>query len=335
MSHWMKSISLFWVIMLVAAAGCSSGSNTAAPAETKSNESAAAVAGTIRTFEDAMGTVDIPGTPVRIVSLDWVYTEELITLGIQPVGAASTEQYRRLYGSNPELAVDVKDVGERQEPNLEVLAALKPDLIISNLFFSKTNYESLKGIAPTLLFNPYPDQGQINQYEEMEQSFRTIAEIVGKQEEAEQVLADLQRTYGEAKDKLKAAGQDGAPFVLSQLFPGQGGANLRLMTDNSTAVQTLQRIGLNNAYQPGKFEQYGFSQTNVEALTPIQDANFFYVPSEDSGAIEKQLAENALWKGLEFVKEQRNYSLGSDAWLFGGPLSAMELANRIVRVLAP
>ncbi|MNW69967.1 hypothetical protein D3C74_491200 [compost metagenome] len=49
---------------------------------------------------------------------------------------------------------------------------------------------------------------------------------------------------------------------------------------------------------------------------------------------EKQLKDNAVWKGLKFVKEGRTYPLGGDMWLFGGPESAELLANKIVELLA-
>jgi ABC-type Fe3+-hydroxamate transport system substrate-binding protein len=37
---------------------------------------------------------------------------------------------------------------------------------------------------------------------------------------------------------------------------------------------------------------------------------------------EKQLKDNAVWKGLSFVKENKTFMLPGNTWPFGGPLSA-------------
>jgi ferric hydroxamate transport system substrate-binding protein len=85
-----------------------------------------------------------------------VYAENLLALGIQPVGVADIRGYQKYVNVQPSLAESVVDIGTRQEPSLEAIAQLKPDLILGVELRHQTIYDTLSAIAPTLLFNPYP-----------------------------------------------------------------------------------------------------------------------------------------------------------------------------------
>lgn len=69
-------------------------------------------------------------TATRVIALEWVYAENLLALGIQPVGVADIQGYKQYVNVQPSLTESVVDVGTRQEPNLEAIAQLKPDLIL-------------------------------------------------------------------------------------------------------------------------------------------------------------------------------------------------------------
>mgnify|MGYP001496540210 CR=1 FL=1 len=329
--------TLIICFLLLLTAGCGAGAGSGGGSNASGTDPAASSSPTeadaVKTIQHGLGTTEIKGTPKRIVVLEWTYAEDLLALGIQPVGVADIAGYNKWVNVQPKLAANVVDVGTRQEPNLEVITGLKPDLIITAAFRAKNSYDRLKAIAPTLAFDPYPPEGSIDQYSEMEQTFKTIADVVGKRAEADKVLSDLHKSYESAKEKLKAANKEGAQFVLTQAFSNQNAAALRLFTDNSMAVQILQRIGLKNAYKSSKFEIYGYSDATVEALVSVQNANFLYVVQDSDNVFENQLKNNAVWNGLNFVKEKRTYPLGGDTWLFGGPLSAKLFVEKTVQLL--
>ncbi|MFP3422141.1 ABC transporter substrate-binding protein, partial [Bacillus sp. SIMBA_161] len=65
-----------------------------------------------------------------IVALEWGFVESLLTLGIQPVGVADIKGYQEYVNIPLQLSETVQDVGTRQEPNLETIAQLQPDLIL-------------------------------------------------------------------------------------------------------------------------------------------------------------------------------------------------------------
>ena len=75
---------------------------------------------------------------------------------------------------------------------------------------------------------------------------------------------------------------------------------------------------------------FGSSTFNVEGLTKYDDVNYLYTVQDEDNIYENQLKKNAVWKSLDFVKEDRLFNLGGDTWLYGGPLSAETLLNKIV-----
>jgi iron complex transport system substrate-binding protein len=108
------------------------------------------------TIEHDFGSTTITAPAQRIVVLEWVYAENLLALGVMPVGMADIDGYNNWVKIEPQLDETVVDVGTRQEPNLEVIAELQPDLIIAPSFRVSANYEALSAIAPTITFNSYP-----------------------------------------------------------------------------------------------------------------------------------------------------------------------------------
>ncbi|MGY4690606.1 ABC transporter substrate-binding protein [Salibacterium sp. K-3] len=285
------------------------------------------------TITDATGEKELEGTPENIVVLEWVYAEDLLALGVQPTGVADIEGYNSWVNIEPELSDNVTDVGTRQEPSLEKIAQLEPDLIITAQSRHEGISDELNEIAPTLMFEPYPEKGEGNQYEEMQTTFQEIAKAVDKEDQADQVLSDLEDSYSELESELTEAGMDGTEILLSQAFSSNETATLRLFTDNSMVMQIMNRIGLNNAYDGSDFEIYGYSQASVEDLEPYQDAHFMHIVQKDDNVFENQLDGNPVWENLNFVEEDRIYALPGDTWTFGGPLAAEVFAEETVQAL--
>lgn len=264
----------------------------------------------------------------RVVALEWVYAEDLLALGIQPVGVADIQGYQTFVDVEPRLAKNVVDVGTRQEPSLEAIAQLEPDLIIGTNLRHEAIYDSLSAIASTLLFNPYPESNSLTQLDEMQQTFRAIAERVNRQEAAETVLRQMQDTFKAASDRIRATQQNNS-FILGQF--NEATPQIRLFTDDAMAVQVLNKIGLENIWK-GQFDRFGFNTVGIEAFPKIEQANFLYI-APDNNTHFKQLQNHPVWKGLKFVQENRFYSIGADTWVFGGPKSAQVLVEKVTTAL--
>ncbi|XSG76648.1 ABC transporter substrate-binding protein [Herpetosiphon llansteffanensis] len=298
----------------------------AAEATTAPADSAAGT----RTIKHVMGETTITGVPQKVVVLEWVYVENLLALGVQPAGVADIEGYNKWVDVPVELGPDAVDVGTRGEANLETIASIKPDLIITLQYDAEKNYAQYSAIAPTIVFNAYPESG--DQYTEMIETFNTIADVLGKTEEAKAVLAKMEQTYAEAKQTLAAAGFENAPYVLAQAYTSNSAAEIRLFTDNSMIAKLISKTGLKNAWTDSTFQVYGFSTVGSEALAGLGDIHFMYVVADDDNPFASGTIK-PFWDSLDFVKKGQAYPLGGDVWFFGGPLSAEVLAERVVKSL--
>ncbi|MFC9709405.1 ABC transporter substrate-binding protein [Paenibacillus sp. NPDC056933] len=320
-------IMLAFVLVL---AGCGKTNSTTEPSQDADSGSAPAeeTAGPV-TVKHSGGELKLDKPAKRVVTLEWTYTEDVVALGVQPVGSADNANYK-VYVT-PEAALDdtVTDVGTRDEPNLEAIAALKPDLIIAN---SNSNiYDQLNAIAPTLEYDLYTGDGYT--YDKMTETFNNIAVALGKEDQAKKVLDELDQHYVEAKEKLAAAGKDNFHFALTQAFTYQNAASLRMFTDNSVVIGTLDKIGMVNDWQPDKLEGYGFSTVGIESLSTVQDSNFIYITQPDDDVFGTAMKDNSVWNGLNFVKDKRIYQLDSTTWTFGGPISSKVLVDGVVEAI--
>ena len=97
-----------------------------------SDTTATADAAFPRTVVHAMGETEIPARPQRIVVLDTGELDSALSLGVTPVGAVTTAVSEDFLSYLAEGAAGVERVGTIAEPNLEAIAALQPDLILSN-----------------------------------------------------------------------------------------------------------------------------------------------------------------------------------------------------------
>jgi iron complex transport system substrate-binding protein len=109
-----------------------------------------APSGPTRTIKHAMGETQVPATPQRVVVLDQDKLDTMFTLGLTPVGGTvgtdSPTMPKYLGGKYAEL----KNVGTLQEPDLDAIRVLKPDLILGSKFRQEKFYDELSTIAPTV-----------------------------------------------------------------------------------------------------------------------------------------------------------------------------------------
>lgn len=279
------------------------------------------------------GPVTVEERPERIVALEWVYVEDLLALGITPVGVADVEGYREWVGIESPLPDDVEDVGTRQEPSIERIAALEPDLILTDQNRSTANDDALSERAPTISFEPaFTSQEPGGQWDVMERTLRDLALATGRTEQAEQVLDDLDAAVEEAAGRVEQAGLETNRFLLALGGDQNGQPGFRISTDNALMVDALTRIGLENAWDAPPAE-WGFTEANVEAISEVEgDLHFFYVaqPEED---VVADLEGNDLWRNLAFVRAGNVHDIGADTWLYGGPLSVETLLTRVTDAL--
>lgn len=291
--------------------------------------------GTPRVVAAEGGEITLTGTPQRVVALEWSIVEYVLALGVQPVAIADVDGFNDWVSLPVELGPAVTDVGLRQEPSLESIAAAEPDLILAEIDRDEAIFEQLTAIAPTLLVGSHPTEAGETPLDDINDRLRTIGLALDRTAEAEAVIAEMDRAITDATTAIGTAGRVGESFILTQAFTSENVPTFRLFTDQSLFGSVVSELGLTNAWQ-GEPDPWGFNTVTVEALVDAPpDTHFFYVVQDSDNIFASQLRDDPIWSSLPFVQTGRTYSLGGDTWTFGGQLSVQRLVAQVVDHLAP
>lgn len=320
------------VVAALVLAACGSG-DTSDDAETTDDAAGAGedADSSAISVDTAHGPVELDEPATTVVALEWSAAENLLALGIQPAGVADVEGYGVWVSAGPELGADVVDVGTRQEPSLEQIEALEPDLILTDDDRSANNLDELQSIAPTYSSNFYGHEG--GQLQAMRDTFTDTAVLTGTEDVAESVLSDLDARIDEFAQAADDAGMAGEPFLLTQGYTYEGAATIRVFGAPTFASELLEAAGLTNGW-PGETDQYGLTDTDVEGLTQADpDSSMIYVAQEDDNIFTGALADNPIYQGLDFVEGDRVYPIDPGTWLWGGPVSSVTILDEVQQAL--
>jgi ferric hydroxamate transport system substrate-binding protein len=287
-----------------------------------------------RIIKHAMGETEVTGIPKGVIALEWIYAENLLALGIQPVGVAEIEDMKEWVNLTG-VALDesvVVEVGVRAEPNFETIAQLEPDLIIGHITNNGPIYEDLSRIAPTLLFDPgVSKEDSSTQLEEMRQTFMTMADLLGRHDQGMEVLERMNNTIADAARQVSESGKTGDKFVLALGYTWTDDIIMRIYTNNSIGVEVMEQMGMENAWSVER-APWGFTDATLEDFATAQDADFFYMaPANDN--IFEAYADNPAWSNLQFVREGRVYYLGGNSPT-GGPILTEMFAEQVAETIA-
>ena len=160
----------------------------------------------------------------RVVALEWLPVELLLALGVTPYGVADTHNYR-LWVEEPELPASVIDIGQRTEPNLELLQQMAPSLILMSEGFGPSP-EKLAPIAPSMSF-AFSQQGS-TPLAVGKNSLRALGQRLGLEAAAEQHLNDFNQFMQAARQRFSAS-RNTSLLMFSLL-------------DTRTATQAIDRL---------------------------------------------------------------------------------------------
>ncbi|MER6156417.1 iron-siderophore ABC transporter substrate-binding protein [Streptomyces sp. NPDC001868] len=286
------------LLLATACGGGDSDSDASAGAEasTSSGESAFPVS-----VDHKYGSTTIKAEPKRIVTVGLTDQDAVLALGQVPVG--TTEWLGGYKGAIGPWAEDklgsaaaptvLKDTGTG--PQVEKIAALKPDLILAVYGgLTKEQYESLSKFAPVVAQpKAYNDYGV-----PWQEQTETIGKALGKPEEAAEAVADTEAKIKTAADKYPAF--KGSTAVMATPYEGMfvfgsQDARSRLLTGLGFALPT----DLDKAIG----DQFGANISKERTDLLDQDAIVWIVgdPVKDAAKLHK----DASYKDLGVVKEGR------------------------------
>ncbi len=246
----------------------------------------------------------------RIVGVQFVGA--LLALGIQPLATT-----RELLQSSQLLRKRLPNIVEVDSDNqVEVLRQLAPDLIIAPtyLYNYPNELKELEQIAPVLTI-PW---GKLDKLEEV----RLLGKLLGRTQEAENWIANLQQSALEARQVI-------TPF----LAPGTTAGIFELSYDNLWLIPYLSVRSVYTLYQllglsaPERIQQEvlqtGLHRKVKEQELPLYAAThmFVIVPSDDTETFRTKLMERSVWQRLVYEQGCQLHLLKLNEFWFDDGLS--------------
>ncbi len=261
-----------------------------------------------RVVSHAMGKTTVVGTPKRVIVLDTGELDSVLALGVKPVGAVAADATQGLQSYLSDRTQGVETVGTINEPNLERIAALQPDLILSNKVRHADIYDKLSRIAPTVFAEKVGVAWKDN--------FLLAGQALGKKDEAETVLADYKR-------QAQALGRSvGDPARLEVSMARFLSDSIRLYGEGSFIGTILEDAGFSRpaVQQVDKT----FVEVSREQISQADGDVIFYGAYGPAGkAQQEQLTAAPLWQNLSAVRAGKAYEVNDDVWYLGiGPIAA-------------
>lgn len=252
----------------------------------------------------------------RIATVDWTIAETLLALGVTPLAVGDVGSYRAWVGE-PLLPAAVVDIGQRAQPNRELLAELKPDRILISPLAAPLA-PTLSRIAPVQSIALYEPDADL--WQRLHEATLTIAALVDKAAEAEQLLARLDQDLAQMRATLP---EDLPPLLVVQFIDER---HVRVFGRHSLFDAVMQRLGLCNGWQ-GETNAWGFAVASLEQLMALPQARLVVVDPIPVGVSER-LLEPGLWQQLPQVRAAALLHLPA-VWSFGGVLAARRFAVQL------
>ena len=261
------------------------------------------------TVKDAKGEFTLDKTPSRVVALEYSFVDALAQVSVSPVGVADDNKVDRILPQVREKIAAWQSVGTRSQPSLEVIASLKPDLIIADPSRHTAVFEELKKIAPTVMFDSRHES-----YQENLETAQKIGDLVGKSSEMKAKINEHNDYIANIAKNLGVQGKK-ASFGTSRED------KFNIQNDNGYVGSFLTTLG----FAPTKLNSdQSFVEINLEQLVMEKPEYLFIAHYRDESIARKWEAE-PLWKAIPAVKANHVYSVDSDMWARGRGLEASKI----------
>ncbi|MBH1934345.1 iron-siderophore ABC transporter substrate-binding protein [Streptomyces sp. AV19] len=320
-------------LLLAAAATAAALALTACGTTEPAADKADKPAGRITLTDASGGKVELDGPAKRVVGTEWNVVENLVSLGVDPVGVADVKGYKTWDTAVP-LKNEPKDIGTRGEPSTDTIAALKPDLIVATTDLPAAAVKQLRKVAPVLNLRAADAADPIGR---MTGNLDLIARATGTTQQAGKLKEQFQKKLDEGRKALAGAGRAGTEYAFADGYVVSNQVTIRPFTGGSLIGAVNEQLGLKNAWSVKGDKSYGLGSTDVEGLTELgDDVRFAYIGSDgdkSSTPFTGVLADDKVWTSLPFVEKGNVHRLPDGIWMFGGPESMAKYVDSVVEAL--
>ncbi len=244
----------------------------------------------------ALGQVEIPLHPQRIIVLDNSFIlDPLLALSTRPVGVAPCS-YCVTSDILDEFIAYVPVVGHWEQPSLEKILSLKPDLIVGHIW-QKQYYSLLSTIAPTVLVDTDSEV-------DFKKNLKYLAEILDRSDQAEEILAD----YNEQIQKFRQQFRETLETKTVSIIHLYGSTVHVYGADIVPYGQVMSDAGIQ--FIPAYKNLKGYLGLSIEAL-PEWDADILFVVILRQDDAEKlkspSFLKQPIWSTLKAVQNNQVY----------------------------
>lgn len=158
------------------------------------------------TIKDSYGrTITLNKEPKRIISIAPNITEIIFALGKQNELVGRTD-----YCDYPTAAKKITSIGTLEQPNIEKIAALKPDLVIASTHFSQASLKKLEelNIKVAVLYGSENFNGAYD-------TISKVGKLTNANSKANEIISGMKKKVQYVKDKVKNEKEPTVYYVVS------------------------------------------------------------------------------------------------------------------------
>lgn len=251
------------------------------------------------TTSAAAETTAAANSTERVVVLNTGQLDNMLTLGVLPVGSAKAKGadlipdfIRDEFGDQYDLD-SITDCGVRANPNLEVIASLEPTLICANSRTDEAILNQLREIAPVVT--------GAGGGENWQEDFLTIADAIGQKAKAQELLDEFN-----ADAQAYADSRSTSPTVS---FLRTKEDAFQIYGEQSMASTVAAACGLDRP-ESQTFTDSAGKDISAEQLGEA-DADWIFYGVQD-GATDP--ATTSVWPTLTGVQNDQAVAVDYEAW---------------------
>lgn len=294
---------------------------------------ATAPAASVTWGQGPFGPVDAPRDPRRVVACNSIDADFALVLGLTVIGTSGGvgTPGTPFAAYHAERLTGVVETLTGGEPNVEQVAALRPDLILDSWDTERPRYDNWSAIAPTVNFAPvlYPDDFARTDWPA---ALRALGATFGREEAAEDAVAAYLAAIDAERARLPIP--PGASFAGVNVFEG---------VQVIDAGQQISRVAVDLGLTPHPLVAPVYGTRTVLSLEEVGrladvDVLFVAVPGS-SGSLDRDrsaidpVVGSPLWQRLPAVTAGRVVEYPGELY-YASPLTAPALATALADGLA-
>lgn len=328
-NKWLKSLALIGLacVLLITFTGCvkqspkDSTDGRSSGISSKSGKDLITIEDPVEkaAVEEAREKVKNLGRKPRIVATSAATADICEKLGLDLVGVCETT-----VSVLPEKYKNVKKVGMPMAPDVEILASVKPDWVLSPVSLQgdlQPKYDAMK-----------TDWGFLNlsSVQGMYRSIQELGMIFGKEAEADKMVSEFNSFY--EKYKKKNEGKTKPKVLILMGLPG----SYIIATENSYVGSLVELAGGENVYGGTNKEFLNVNTEDMKTKNPdIILRTAHALPDNVIAMFKKDFEENDIWKHFDAVKKGQVFDLTYSRFGMSAKFNYPEALEELQPILYP